>query len=97
MEQSGATPENTCEEMARELRETASWLTAAQLSPEQFCAAVLTLEDAKLRRFGFRLSGEANENGRTSMELRFAEDDRLCASLDYDSCTRQLSLRHPHG
>ena len=67
------------------------------MPPEQFRAALLTLEAAKVRRHGLALRAEVLGNGRIHFELRFAEDDRLCATLDYDSASHELSIHRLGG
>ncbi len=90
-------PQHICDELSAELREMAEWLTAGRLSAEQFRVALMTLEAEKVKRFGFTLSGENTPSGRTHFELRFADNGRLCASLDFDSGTRQLEVQHLCG
>lgn len=86
-----------CDEIAGELREMAMWLADGQLNPEQFRAALLTLEAAKVKRFGFHLTGESAGQGRSHFELRFEEDDKLCATMDFASGSKELTVHHLCG
>ncbi|RYD63480.1 MAG: hypothetical protein EOP84_33630 [Verrucomicrobiaceae bacterium] len=72
----------------------ATWLSVGQISPEVFREAVLTLEAAKVARFGFRLSGTGQRDGGTHFELRFADTGELCASMEFDPATKELSVHH---
>lgn len=87
-------PVELCNEIGGELRDIAIWLSEGQLNPERFRQAVLTLEAAKVARFGFKLSGVGMRDGGTHFELRFADTGELCASMEYDPATRELSVHH---
>ena len=91
------TPQTICEEVSGELREMAAWLSAGRLNAEQFRTALLALEEQKVRRFGFQLTGTSAQNGRTHFELRFSDTGRLCSSLDFDSGTHALTVNHLCG
>ena len=93
----GELPESVCGMIAGELRDMGAWLAAGRLSPEHFRAALLALESAKVRRHGLALRAEVLANGRTRFELRTAADDRVCATLDYDSGSRELSIHRLGG
>ncbi len=83
-----------CDEIACEVRDIATWLAGGRLTPAQFSAAVLTLEEAKLKRFGFTLTALNYRDGRTQFGLRFAETRDLCAQLDFDPTTGVLTVTH---
>ena len=85
---------DVCDEIAGEVRDIASWLAGGRLTPEQFAAAVLTLEEAKVKRFGFTLTALNYQNGRTSFGLRFADSTELCACLDFEPSTGELKVTH---
>jgi hypothetical protein len=91
------TSDEVCREISGELREMAIWLAGGRLKPEQFRAALMTLEAEKVKRFGFRLSGENSGPGRTHFELRFAESGKLCASLDFHSGSKKLEIHQECG
>ena len=83
-----------CDEIAGEVRDIASWLAGGSLSPDQFTTAVLTLEEAKIKRFGFTLTALNYADGRTSFDLRWAETKDLCARLNFDPDTGELTVSH---
>jgi hypothetical protein len=87
-------PVELCNEIADELREIAIWLSAGQINPQTFRQAVVTLEAAKVARFGFRLTGVGLRDGGTHFELRFADTGELCASMEFDPSTQELSVHH---
>lgn len=87
-------PAELCNEIGGELREIASWLSAGQLNPERFRQAVLTLEAAKVARFGFKLTGAGMRDGGSHFELRFADTGELCTSMEFDPATKELSVHH---
>ncbi|MHA3770809.1 hypothetical protein ACXR0O_04655 [Verrucomicrobiota bacterium sgz303538] len=87
-------PAEICNEIAGELSEIATWLSAGKMSSERFRQAVLTLEAAKVARFGFALTGQAMREGGTHFELRFADTHELCASMEFDPATGELSVHH---
>jgi hypothetical protein len=89
-----AHPEEICCEIAGELREIATWLSTGELSPEKFRQAVVALEEAKVNRFGFRLTGAAMREGGSRFELRFAGSGELCAIMEFDPETREISTEH---
>jgi hypothetical protein len=86
-----------CDEVGAELRDTAAWLSGGHLTAEQFRQALLVLEAEKVKRYGFKLSVEDTSAGRSHIELRSANDNRLCASLDFDSGTQRLKIEHLAG
>ena len=87
-------PVEICNEIAGELQEMATWLSVGNMSAERFRQAVLTLEAAKVSRFGFKLTGQPLRDGGTHFELRFADTQELCASMEFDPATRELSVHH---
>ncbi len=87
-------PVELCNEIAGELREMATWLSAGQIPPERFRQAVLALEAAKVARFGFKLSGVGLRDGGSHFELRFADSGDVCASMEFDPETKELSVHH---
>lgn len=91
---SSQTPVEICNEIAGELRDVASWLASGKLSPQQFSTAVLTLENAKVARFGFTLTAINFPDGRVHFSLRFKGTQKVCATMAYDPVTSQLSAHH---
>jgi hypothetical protein len=83
--------DSVCDEIAAELREIAGWLAAGKLDPEQFRLSVLTLEAAKVTRFGLKLSGANTAEGNTRFTLNFADNGELCATLEFDPRTGELT------
>lgn len=83
-------PVTVCDEIACELRDLAAWLSNGELDPERFRQAVLALEEKKVTRYGFTLTG-TNEAGITSFRLLFADDGELCATVTADSQTGELT------
>jgi hypothetical protein len=88
------TPVELCDEIASELRDIATWLSAGQIDPHRFRQAILALEAAKVARFGFKLTGAALRDGGTHFELRFDDTGELCASMEFDPETKELSVHH---
>jgi hypothetical protein len=86
-------PAELCAEIADEVREVASWLASGRLNPEQFRAAVVTLEAAKVKRFGFALDSREDEGGRTAFSLRFADTREVCSTLVFDPATTELTVQ----
>lgn len=83
-----------CDEIAGEVRDIASWLAGGRLSRHQFTTAVLTLEEAKVKRFGFTLTALSFADGKTRFDLRFAATGELCACLNFDPDTGELTVSH---
>lgn len=83
-----------CEEIAGEVRDIASWLADGRLTRDQFTSAVLTLEEAKVKRFGFTLTGLNFADGKTRFDLRFADTRELCACLNFDPDSGELTVSH---
>jgi len=84
-------PKEICRGLAAELRDLAAWLSAGQLSPEQFRAAVLELERAKVTRFNFTLSGTVSPEGSVEFALRFSESQKLCARMQFTPASGELT------
>jgi hypothetical protein len=63
------------------------------LNLDQFTAAVVTLETAKVKRFGFTLEARHGKLGRTAFNLRFAETGQICSTLEYDPATTELTVQ----
>lgn len=91
------TPQDLCHELSADLRDMGTWLFSGRLTEPQFRHALLALEAEKVKRFGFTLAAHRLPDGRTHFELRFAEDNRLCASMNFDSETQQLTIEHICG
>jgi hypothetical protein len=86
--------DSACREISGELVDMVQWLSEGDLTPDQFRHTVADLETRKLQRFGFRLISAVGENGLVHFSLRFAKTDDLCASLDVDPQTGELSIQH---
>jgi hypothetical protein len=85
--------DQVCQEISGELQEMAGWLSGGELSPEQFRLGLTRIEDQKLKRFGLRLSSMVSDDGIVHFSLRFADSDELCASMDVDSATGELTVQ----
>ena len=83
-----------CDEIAGEVRDIASWLADRRLTPQQFTTAVLTLEEAKVKRFGFTLTALTYQGGDTRFDLRFAGSGELCACLKFERASGELTITH---
>jgi hypothetical protein len=83
-----------CSDIACELKEIGTWLSAGKLDPETFRQAILTLEDAKVRRHGFTLEGTTNRDRHVIFRLRFAASGNLCAEMEFDPSTGELETQH---
>lgn len=82
-----------CRELSGELQDMARWLSGGELGPEQFRLLLGTLEKRKLKRFGLKLSSDISIDGVVHFSLRFAETDELCASMDVNPITGELSTQ----
>lgn len=82
-----------CKELSGELRDMARWLSKGELGPDQFRLLLSTLEKRKLKHFGLKLSSSVSEEGVVHFSLRFAESDELCASMDVNPITGELSTQ----
>ena len=80
-----------CKEIAGELQDMAHWLSGGQLGPEQFRLLLGTLEKRKLKQFGMNLSSHVTIDGVVHFSLRFSERNELCASIDVNPITGELS------
>src|SRR3954471_2180287 len=76
---------NLCAEIAGEVRDMAIALFIGRLSPPLFQKAVVTMESAKVQRFGFRLNSERMACGNSRLHLRDADSGRSCATFDFVS------------
>ena len=83
-------PADVCDEIAGELRDIATWLSSGQLDPERFRQAVLALEDRKVKRHGFTLTGTLAHPGLTRFTLRCASSGNTCAEMTFDPATGEI-------
>lgn len=83
-----------CSDIACELKEIGTWLSSGKLDPETFRQAILTLEDAKVRRHGFKLEGATNRDQHVIFRLRFASSGNLCAEMEFNPQTGDLETQH---
>ena len=86
--------ELACKEIAGELEDIARWLSNSDLSPRDFQRAVTTLEARKLQRFGFELTSTISEDKWVHFTLRFEEYGELCARMDINPATGEMSVQH---
>ncbi len=89
--------ECVCEEIAGEVRDIAISLFAGRLSAETFEQAVVALESAKVKRFGFRLTAERLADEGSRFKLQFADSGKTCATLDFDASSKRLEVHHLCG
>jgi hypothetical protein len=87
-------PQELCKEIAGELSDMASWLADGELNPDEFQRTVAAFEARKLQRFGFKLTSAVSENRVVHFTLRFADSEELCASMDVDPSTGEMSIQH---
>ena len=85
--------EEICKELSGELQDMAKWLSRGDLNPDQFRALLNTLEKKKLERFGMKLSSSLSEGGMVHFSLRFAEGNELCASMDVNPVTGEMTTQ----
>ena len=83
-----------CKEIAGELSDIAGWLSKTDLTPSEFQRAVTALEARKLKRFGFELTSSISDDQWVHFTLRFEENGELCASMDIDPATGEMSIQH---
>lgn len=86
--------EESCHEMAEELREVVGWCSGGGLTAEQFRSFVAEFETRKLARHGFELSSAVSADGLVHFTLRQATNGELCASLDVDCKTGASEIQH---
>lgn len=92
-----ADPHCICDEIAGEVRDIAISLYVGRLSPGTFEKAVVALEAAKLKRFGFHLEAERLPNGGSRFKLSDVVSGKQCATLDFDNTTTRLEVHHICG
>jgi hypothetical protein len=90
-------PRCVCDEIADEVRDIAISLYLGRLRPQTFEQAVLALEAAKLKRFGFHLEAERLPAGGSRFKLTNLRTGEQCATLDFDGATEKLSIHHIAG
>jgi hypothetical protein len=79
-----------CDEIAGELRDISTWLSSGRLDPETFRQAVLALEQNKVKRHGYTLSGTHAHPGLTRFTLRCAASGNVCAEMTFNPATGEL-------
>ena len=67
-------------------------LYTGRLSPGLFEKALLTLEAAKVKRFGLHLTAERLPDGSSRFRLENASNGNTCATLDFHPLTDQLEI-----
>ena len=82
-----------CRELSGELQDMACWLSTGELGPNQFRMFLSTLEEGKLKRFGMKLSSTISVDGVVHFSLRFVDTDELCANMDVNPITGELSTQ----
>jgi hypothetical protein len=88
------TPAEMCHEIEGEVQEVPRGSPAASCTAEQFRAAVLTIEANKVKRFGFTLFRGSRRLEQDEVHLCFADTGELCATMEFDPMTDQLSVDH---
>jgi hypothetical protein len=86
--------DDVCKEISGELIAMVDCLSEGGLNPEQFRNTVAALEARKLARFGFRLTSAVDPDGVVQFSLRYASNGDLCASLEADPKTGELTAQH---
>jgi hypothetical protein len=90
-------PRCICDEISGEVRDIAISLYIGRLSAQTFENAVIALESAKLKRFGFHLAAERLPRGGSRFTLTDLLSGRQCATLDFDGATEKLAVHHICG
>ncbi len=80
-------------ELVGELIDVCSWLADGRAAPDQFRGAVVDFEKRKHERFGYTLHSAVTEYGHVQFSLRHTGSGELCASLDVDPATGQVSVQ----
>jgi hypothetical protein len=86
--------DTACTEISGEVAEMARWLAGSQLTPQQLRLALAEMERRKLERHGFALRSAVSEKSHVKFSLRFADSGELCASLDVDPVTGEVTVQH---
>ena len=84
-------------EIAGEVRDTAISLFAGRLSPVLFQRALVTLESAKVARFGFRLRAERLPCGTSRVDLLEKATGRTRATYHFATSFEDPVYHRPHG
>jgi hypothetical protein len=80
-------------ELVAELIDACSWLADSQTTPDEFRRTVVAYESRKLTRLGYLLDSAVTPTGVVQFSLRIAETGELCASLDVDPVTGDLTMQ----
>lgn len=67
-------------------------LYSGRLSPTLFERALLTLEAAKVKRFGLHLTAERLPDGSSRFRLENVGNGKTCATLDFHPLTDRLEI-----
>lgn len=86
-------PDVSSLEIAEEVGDSAGWLAGGGLSPEDFIRTLTTLEARKLARFGLTMSSASSEGTMVHFSIRFTDSGELCASMDVDIETGDVSIQ----
>lgn len=89
--------QHVCHEIAEEVRDIAVALYTGRLSPALFEKAVLTLEAAKVKRFGLRLTAERLPDGGSRFLVGHAGTGKACATLDFNPVSDKLEIHDAAG
>lgn len=92
-----ADPHHVCREIAEEVRDMAVALYTGRLSPPLFEKALLTLESAKVKRFGLHLSAERLPDGRSRFRLENIANGKTCATLDFNPVAEEMEIHNLAG
>ena len=84
---------SVAQELVEELTDACAWLADGQCTAEQFRGAVVDFEQRKHQRFGFTLSSFAAAPDLVQFSLRHTTSGELCASLDVNPATGQVSVQ----
>lgn len=92
-----ADPHHVCHEIAQEVRDMAVALYTGRLTPTLFEKSVLTLEAAKVKRFGLHLTAERLDDGSSRFRLQNVENGKTCATLDFNPVADELEIHDSAG
>lgn len=87
------THEELCHELTGELADMVTWLADADMTPENFARTISVFEARKLQRFGFKLNSSVSHQ-HVHFSLRRADSGELCASMDVDPTTGEMTIQH---
>src|SRR3954468_11016331 len=85
-------PHHVCREIAQEVRQMATALYTGRLSASLFEKSVVTLEAAKVKRFGLHLTAQRLPDGGSRFRLENLANGKTCATLDFNPLKDKLEI-----